>query len=281
MTTVAVLHPGEMGTAIATGVRAGGHRVVWSSEGRSRATHQRAELAGLDAVADLASAVLVADVILSVCPPDAAFDVAVAVADLGFSGVYVDANAVAPSTAGRIALRVAAAGADYVDAGIIGGPSAPRLFLAGARACEVADLFPVEKPVTPVVLNTQAGGTEEVYAASALKMVYAAWSKGTTALLVAVAAAADGLGVASALHEEWARSQPGLQARLAASAGVARKAWRWEGEMNEIAETLRGVGLPDGFHLAAAEIYARMAEFKDAEPPSAQLQDVLRAVRAT
>jgi hypothetical protein len=46
--------------------------------------------------------------------------------------------------------------------------------------------------------------------------------------------------------------------------------------MKEIASTFREAGLPDGFHLSAAEIYRRMASFKDStETP---LNDVLEAL---
>jgi len=126
---------------------------------------------------DLAAVIEAADVVVSVCPPDAALDVATSVADLGFSGVYVDANAVAPATAALVADQVVAAGAEYVDGGIISAPSAPRLFLAGDRAAEVAELWPAGQPVTAIVLDPTLSGR---YGASALKMVYGAWTKGST-----------------------------------------------------------------------------------------------------
>ena len=95
-------------------------------------------------------------------------------------------------------------------------------------------------------------------AASALKMVYAAWTKGSAALLLAIDRAARTEGVADALSEEWALSQPDLAERLAASRdGAARKGWRWEGEMRQIAATLLNAGQPGGFHEAAAEVFRR------------------------
>src|SRR5262249_11008109 len=107
-------------------------------------------------------------------------------------------------------------------------------------------------------------------AASALKMAYAAWTKGSAALLMAVRALAAAEQVDDALLREWAQSQLDLAARSEAAArGSAPKAWRWIGEMEESAATSATAGLPDGFHGAAAEVCQRLARYKDAaEPPS-------------
>ncbi len=119
-------------------------------------------------------------------------------------------------------------------------------------------------------------GPDEV-AASALKMAYAAWTKGSAALLLAVRVLARREGVEKALLEEWAASQPGAFARSERSArGTAPKGWRFEGEMREIAATFSAAGLPDGFHLAAADAYARLARFKDAKDVT--VDDVLDAL---
>ena len=112
-----------------------------------------------------------------------------------------------------------------------------------------------------------------VGAASALKMAYAAWTKGTSALLLAVRALAIREGVDDALRAEWDRSQPGLGARSeAALAGNVRKAWRFVGEMEEIAATFAAAGLPPGFHEACAALYDRLGSYKDAPatPPMAE-----------
>ena len=114
----------------------------------------------------------------------------------------------------------------------------------------------------------------EATAASALKMAYAAYTKGSSALLLAVNALARSAGVWEELQREWEISQPDLPKRSAGSArGTSRKAWRFVGEMHEIAATFEGEGLPGDFHKAAAEVYERMAELKDL-PPS-DLQAVL------
>ena len=256
MTSVGVLHPGEMGTALAAAARAAGAQVGWTSAGRSPATRARADALGLREAGSIADLAADSELIVSICPPQAAVVVAADVASTGFSGTYLDANAVSPATAGRVGAIVEAAGAAYVDGGVIGGPDRPHLYISGERAAEVAAAF--GEPARTTVL-TEGGPT----AASALKMVYAGWSKGSTALLLAIVASARRLEVEGALRSEWQETQPGLLSRLAAATGPAQKAWRWVGEMEEIAASLDGAGLPGGFHQAAAEVYLRLIEFKN------------------
>ena len=264
--TIGVLHPGEMGSAVAAAAAGGGASVLWASEGRSPRTHRAAEGAGARDAGTLAALASRSDVVLSVCPPHAAADVARAVAARRFAGLYVDANAVAPGTAREIGAIVEGAGAVFVDGGIVGPPpqrpGTTRLYLSGKAAERVAALFP-RGPLEAIVLDGGAG------AASALKMAYAAWTKGSAALLMAVRALAAAEAVDAALVREWERSQPELPARSeAAVKGNARKAWRFVGEMEEIAATFAAAGLPDGFHRAAGEVYQRLTRYKDtAEPP--------------
>ena len=271
MTRVGLLHPGEMGAAVGTALRTGGADVLWASNGRSDATRSRAEAAGLTDVGTLAELVERSETIVSVCPPHAALDQARAVAACGFEGTYVDVNAVAPATARKIAFTAWR----VTDGGIIGGPprakGTTRLYLSGPGAGDVAGLF-AGSPLEAIVLDGDVG------AASALKMCFAAWTKGTSALLVAVRAVAAAEQVDRALLEEWAISQPDLPGRSEGAArGTAAKAWRFVGEMHEIAETFATAGLPAGFHLAAADVYERMARFQDAET-APTLEDVVAAV---
>jgi 3-hydroxyisobutyrate dehydrogenase-like beta-hydroxyacid dehydrogenase len=239
-----------------------GVSVAWASSGRSGATSARAERAGLVDAGTLEALAAEADVLVCICPPDAAVDIAGAVAGTGFAGTYVDANAVSPSRAVRIASIVEEGGATFVDGDLIGGPPRPggptRLYLSGAGADSVAGVL-----AGPGLEAVVLGG--DVAAASALKMCYAAWTKGSAALLLAVRAAARQLGVEDDLLAEWDRSQPDLRARSEAALGSVPKAWRFVGEMHEIAATLATQGLPDGFALAAAEVYERLAGFKDTE----------------
>jgi 3-hydroxyisobutyrate dehydrogenase-like beta-hydroxyacid dehydrogenase len=244
-----------MGTAVGRCLAGAGHEVLWAAAGRSPATAARAGEAGLTAVPDVAEVAGRADVVLSVCPPHAALEVAREVSAAGFGGLYVDANAVSPATAREVAGIVEAVGAGFVDGGIIGTPPvAPgfiRLYLSGARAGEVLRLF-AGTEVDARVVDGEPGG------ASAVKMAYASWTKGSAALLLAARALARAEGVEEALLAEWGISQPGLEGRSARSAGAAAaKGWRWVAEMEEIAATMAAAGLPDGFHLAAAEIYRR------------------------
>lgn len=265
----AVLHPGAMGATVAAACRG---LVLWASRGRSAATRARAAAAGLTEAADLGEIVGRADTVISVCPPHAAEAVAEEVAAAGFGGRYVDANAVSPATA----RRMAACFERFVDGGIIGPPAmaagTTRLYLSGPGAAEVAARF--EGSVLDARPVPGGPGT-----ASALKMAYAAWTKGTSALLLAVAALARANGVDGPLAEEWEMSQPGLVDRLADAAdSVAPKAWRWSGEMAEIADTFAAAGLPDGFHRAAAAVYRRLEGFKDAS--GLEVADALAALAA-
>jgi 3-hydroxyisobutyrate dehydrogenase-like beta-hydroxyacid dehydrogenase len=258
--TIGLLHPGEMGAAVGQCLTAAGHEVLWVPEGRSPASTARAEAAGLTAAdGGLDGLVRQADVIVSVCPPHAALDVARQVA--GFGGLYVDANAISPDTAREVAAIVEAGGADYVDGGIIGTPPVTprfiRLYLSGARAGQVRRLFDGSAADARVVDRGRAG---DVGAASAVKMAYASWTKGSAALLLAARALARAEGVESALLDEWGISQPGLEKRSAGAAdAAAAKGWRWVAEMEEIAEAMAAAGLPDGLHQAAAEIYRKFS----------------------
>ena len=264
--TIAILHPGEMGAAIGAGLVARGHRVVWASAGRGAATRKRAERCGLDDVETLARAAQAADIVFSVCPPHAAMDLARAVAACGYAGVYVDANAVSAETTRAVGRVVEAAGASYVDAGIIGPPpiagASVRLYLCGSRARDIAALFEGHI-MHAIALEGPVG------AASALKVCYAAWNKGATALLAGIRALAAQEGVDAALLAEWEISQPGIPKRSEMITVSARKAWRWIAEMEEIAASFEAAGLPAGFHLAAADIYRRLEGFKDAAKPPA------------
>lgn len=262
--TIALLHPGEMGAAIGAGLVARGYRVVWASAGRSAATRERAGKAGFEDVETLARAAQAADIVFSVCPPHAATDLARAVAACGFGGVYVDANAVSPETTREVGRTVEAAGASYVDGGIIGPPplagASVRLYVCGRRGAEIAALFE-GCIMQAIALDGPAG------AASALKVCYAAWNKGATALLAGIRALAEREGVDAALLAEWKISLPDIPKRSEMVTVSARKAWRWIAEMEEIAASFEAAGLPAGFHLAAADIFRRLEGFKDAAKP--------------
>jgi 3-hydroxyisobutyrate dehydrogenase-like beta-hydroxyacid dehydrogenase len=179
----------------------------------------------------------------------------------------VDGNAVAPATAREIGAVVERGGATFVDGGLIGPPpraaGSTRLYLSGREAKRAVALF-ASSALEAIAVNDVPG------AASALKMAYAAFTKGTSALLMGVRALAASEGVDDALLAEWHRSQPELPKKSEAAArDNARKAWRFVGEMDEIAATFEAAGLPGGFHQACGEIYRRLADFKDVTTPPA------------
>jgi 3-hydroxyisobutyrate dehydrogenase-like beta-hydroxyacid dehydrogenase len=218
-----------------------------------------------------------ADVILSVCPPHAALEVARSVA--GFQGIYVDANAVSPATTREVGEIVTAGGASYVDGGIIGAPPRSpgdsRLYLSGLWAEQISNLF-AGTPLAAQVIG------DEIGQASAVKMAYAAWTKGTAALILAIRALAHAEGVEQTLIAEWQQSQPALTARPHAAARSAmEKGWRWVAEMEEIAATMAAAGLPPGFHQAAAAIYTRVPHATTPSPTSEpSLTTVINALLA-
>jgi len=274
-TPIGILHPGEMGVSIAASAKNGGHSVYWASERRGSKTRERAERVGLQDAGTLAALCHTCQAIVSVCPPHAAEEVAEEVLAQGYIGLYLDANAISPQRAARIGERMAAAGASFVDGGIVGGPAwqpdSTWLYLSGPRAAEAAALF-AAGPLETVVIG------DEIGKASALKMCYAAYSKGSTALLCAVVAAAEQLGVREDLNRQWAHDDPRSPDQNAGRVRrVTAKAWRFAGEMDEIAATFRSAGLPGEFHAAAATLYRRLAGFKDAAA-TPSLEEVLAAL---
>jgi 3-hydroxyisobutyrate dehydrogenase-like beta-hydroxyacid dehydrogenase len=272
-TIIGLLNPGEMGAAVGQCLTGRGYTVLWVSQGRSGETAARAKAAGLTEVATTRELTAQASVIISVCPPHAALDVAWAVH--GFTGLYLDANAVSPDTAREVAKLITGNGGRYVDGGIIGGPpiaaapGATRLYLSGEEAQVIQDLF----AGTPLDARVVTGPE---MAASAVKMAYAAWTKGSSALLLTARALARAEGVEDVLLDEWAQSQPELAGRsVGAARASAKNGWRWAGEMEEIAHSMGGAGLPDGFHQAAAEVFRRSPRL-----PEVTAEEALAAVMA-
>jgi 3-hydroxyisobutyrate dehydrogenase-like beta-hydroxyacid dehydrogenase len=274
MQSVLLLHPGAMGTSIGKALVDRGFRVVWVSDGRSPATRKRADRSGLTEETSLPAALEYSTVVISVCPPAAAGDIATSVGRLGFRGVFLDANAISPLSARRIAENLQSCGITFVDGGIVGPPAevsgTTRLYLSGPAASTIATLFE-ETVVETRYVDDRSGS------ASAVKVCFAAWTKGTTALLLAIRALAETEGVTSDLLGEWATSFPELVERSERVARSGLKAWRFAPEMEEIAATFETAGLPGAFHQAAAEIYRRMEGFKGAEP-SPDLSEVIAAL---
>jgi len=261
---IGIVHPGQMGIVIAVSLHNSGGEVFWASEGRSGATRERASQAGLQDALTLQKLCELCPVVVSVCPPEFAEEVAEQVASRSYGGTFVDANAIAPERVQRMAHRLEAGGARFVDGGIIGPPAMTRnktwLYLAGEHAAEIASYFSCG-PMEVEVLDGPIGR------ASALKMCFAAYSKGSIALACSVLAAAEQLDVLEDLKRQWARSGPALPEVESEISRAAPKAWRFKGEMHEIAATFQRAGLPAEFHQAAAEIFRRLEEFKGQEKP--------------
>jgi 3-hydroxyisobutyrate dehydrogenase-like beta-hydroxyacid dehydrogenase len=257
MTKIGILHPGEMGISIAASAINSGHEVYWASNDRSDKTRLRAEKHHLVEVESLSQLCQTVEIIMSICPPHAAEDVAKSVLAQRFKGFYLDANAISPQRSIRIGQLMEASGIHFIDGGIIGGPAwTPKetwLYLSGKDAQIIADCFSTGPLEIKIIGN-------EIGKASAVKMCYAAYSKGTTALLAAILAAAESLGVRDELYQLWDVDDADFSEQVNRRVTrVTAKAWRFEGEMYEIASTFQEAGLPGGFHESAAEIYRRMA----------------------
>jgi len=246
MTRIGLLFPGEMGTQVGVAAHAD---VLWASEGRSEATARRAAAAGFRDVGSLDALVGESEVVLSLCPPAIAEAVAQHVGELGFTGLYVEANAIAPARAERIAQLLAKRGARVVDGAVI-GRAGLDLYLSGDAdaVTEAATLFGGSE-VSAIPL---AGG---VGAASALKMAFGGWNKAGIAL------AAQAYAIARAYRVEEALAGEGVDAERILHAGP--KAWRWAPEMEEVASTCAALGLPEEMARGAAELFARWAAHRD------------------
>lgn len=273
---IGFLHPGSMGVSIAAAAIAAGHTALWASDGRGAATRQRAEKHGLEDVGSVAELCRQSDVVCSICPPAAAEDVARAVAEAGFKGVFVDGNAISPERMARVAAIVGDAGAEVVDGALIGHPAwaagTTYLHLSGPARDRVAACFEGS------VLGT-VSMSDKIGDASALKMCYAALTKGTAALLCGILATAEELGVRDALNRQWEADGAGRsREREDKVCGVTAKAWRWVDEMEEISKTFAGAGQPGGFHQASADVFRRLSTLKDGPHPS-PIDQVLKNLR--
>ena len=259
---VAIIAPGEMGSAVAARLAEHGVTVTTSLAGRSPASAARAQRAHMAPVADDHALVEGADFLLSICPPGEAIALAErfrpALTRARKKPVYVDCNAVSPETAIEIGSVLESTGCHYVDGGIIGPPPPPngtatRIYVSGAAAAEVSRLseFGVQFPL----LDGPIG------AASALKMSYAGITKGFTAIAVAMVLGATRAGSAAALHRELEASQPHLLAWLTRQVPrMSPKSYRWVAEMEEIGHFLQD-GTPSGDMFAAiARLYRDIAD---------------------
>src|SRR5207248_10345841 len=185
--------------------------------------------------------------------------VAAAVAATSAGLLYVACNAVAPSTASGIASTVTSAGARFADAGIIGPPPirpGNRIFTSGPGAKE----FAAALETAGLDIRVLEGAVGQ---ASGLKMCYAAMTKGVQALGAELLTAARLLGVEDTLLAEQSEN-PDLAAvrRFVERAlpTMPPKAYRWIGEMEEIARCFEDLGLPGRLMLGAADVYTNVRD---------------------
>ncbi|MFD3571649.1 DUF1932 domain-containing protein [Streptomyces sp. NPDC058667] len=262
MTVVGILHPGSMGAAVASQVKASGARVLWCPQGRSPASRERAQRYGLDPVDDLKAMVERADIILSLCPPAHAMEVATAVAAEAFAGVYVEGNAISPAAMGSISAVLGRSGAAVVDGSVIGSPpsasKSTRLYLAGPHeaSARVASVFS-GSAVHARILPGRIGQ------ASALKLSYSSYQKASRVLAAVAHALAAEHGVEEELQEIAQGRAVSYLAETAYFPKVAARAWRWAPEMEEVARALDEVSLPSELATASAAVMERWDALRD------------------
>ncbi|MEM6933903.1 MAG: DUF1932 domain-containing protein [Pseudomonadota bacterium] len=259
--TIAILMPGDMGHGVGKALIAEGHEVVTALEDRSPATRTLSEAAGIRDLGTIDDVVARTSLILSILPPDRAVPqaemVAAAMHRTGAAPAYMDCNAVSPGTAERVANSLDGTGAAVIDCGIIGlNPikSPPTRFYVSGPDCSKAQSIACD-----AIKVVEVGAT--VGAASALKMVYAAGTKGVWTLQTALLMAASKLGVLDPLLEELAYSQKGpLDAMRSRTPFLPADAARWVPEMEEIAATFASAGVTPGFHQGAADVFRVLAK---------------------
>ena len=262
--SVGILHPGAMGAQVAKQVVGTGAEVWWAESGRSAESRARAEAAGLRNVRSVEELATRSEIILSVCPPAAALEVAGSVAATPFAGIYVDANAISPEHADDVAALFTGR-ARVVDGGIVGGPPRKvgdaRLYLSGSdtEAVETIRALFAATVLEPHVLPGPVGR------ASALKLAFASYNKISYVLAAQAFALASGHGVLDELLELAADKVPGtLLARPSQVTTAGPRAWRWAPEMEEIAAACAAVGVTGDVAAIAATAFLRWADLKGA-----------------
>ncbi|WP_424893301.1 DUF1932 domain-containing protein [Streptomyces sp. XH2] len=259
--TVGILHPGSMGAAVAACAATNAASIVWCEAARSAASAARAAQFGLTSVATLSELADRSDIVISLCPPAAAEDVARDVAGHGFAGVYVEANAISPERAQRIAALLEP-DATVVDGGVVGSPpiggKTPILYLSGpVPATERIEALFAGTAVRTAVLGTKVGK------ASALKLAYASFQKTSRVLVALAVGMAREHGVDQELLEVASKRTDSYLSEPQYVAKTAARAWRWGPELEEAADALAAAGLPPEMLHAAASTLARWHDAKD------------------
>jgi L-threonate 2-dehydrogenase len=260
-TTVAIVAMGEMGAGVGRALVESGARVITSLDGRSQASAERAAKAAVEVVHDDGELVTQAEFVLSIVPPFRAAELAERLLPRIRSAerkpVFVECNAVAPATVKQIAAPFEMEGLPFVDAGIVGPPPAsgrpaPRFYASGGAVGRFEALRKFGVDVRPL--------SSEIGDASALKMAYGGINKGLQALGAALILGAVRSGVSQALWQEMQDSQPAvLQLLTRALPKMYAKAYRWIGEMEEIAKFLQPETGGSEMLSGAAQLYKDIA----------------------
>ncbi len=259
--TVARQSPGDMGHAVGRALGENGFNVITCLAGRSERSRELASQGNMREVTSYEALVEDADIVLSILVPAQATAVAAQVADAlkatGAQTPFADCNAVSPQTTAKMASIVNGAGGGFIDGSIIGGPpgrgAPPRFYVSGPDAGLMSELDGRGIAVRPL--------GDAIGRASGIKMCYAAMTKGTSALHIALLTAAEALGLTEELYAELESSQPEVFARMeAALPRLPANAHRWVGEMEEIAATFSHLGVTPGFHQGAAEVFRLLGE---------------------
>jgi 3-hydroxyisobutyrate dehydrogenase-like beta-hydroxyacid dehydrogenase len=258
--TVGLMHPGSMGAAFAAQLRSKGTTVLWCPTGRSESSRQRAEQASMEPVTSLTDLLERVDVLLSLCPPAAAEDVAAQVAAHGFRGTYVEANAITPRRVRNIAECLPYAA--VVDGAVVGSPpvggKSPTLYLAGPReqVVRLEDLF------AGTDVQTHPLG-DDIGQASALKLAYSSYQKASRVLAAVAYGLADANGVSDELLHIASKRTGSYLTETAYIPKTASRAWRWAPELEDAADLLVETGLPGHLMHAVAEVLHSWDEARD------------------
>ena len=276
--SIGITSPGDMGQGVAMCIKALGFNVCMASDGRSPRTRTLGEKAGLTDCHTLENLVKTCDMVLSVLDPGAAVTNAKAIAAACKATnrkiVFVECNAIAPDTMREIAGIMEAVGCTVVDAGIIGPPprngAKQRFYVSGPNA------HLMDRINSPQIIVKVAG--EKIGDASAVKMCYAALTKGSIALGTELLVAARKLGIDQVLEAEFKNGQAQLhESVLTRAAGMPFKAYRWVPEMNEIAKTFGGVGLTPRLFQGVSELYAQVAATPQGKESPEEARDKKRS----
>ena len=254
--TIGVMSPGDMGHSVASALNEIGCEVVTVLSGRSELSQIRAKRSNMMDLGSLQEMVSVSDFIFSIMPPEKAEnfakEVAGAINTSDKTPVFVDCNAISPDTTLSIASVIKAAGADFLNVGIIGPPpgrgSTTKFYASGEDANSLQ--FINQNDIRLVLVG------DELINASAIKMCYAALTKGTMTLHASVLIAAELLGISEAVQNEIEESQPFHWGAMKKNISMlACDADRWAGEMDQISDTFGSAGLTPYLHKGAADVF--------------------------